>query len=87
MSAKTTKKLIAKVKSFSDLRAKAKTDERYQKLAIAAAENVGGPATDFEGAIRYLLGHVMSLVGEYGMDEDEAEETMLDEINFCRDCI
>lgn len=83
------KKLIPKVTSYQDLANKAKTDERYQRLAIAAAENIGGPDCkgDYKKALQSLYDHWCSLVGEYGDDESDAEQSIVDEINFVRDCI
>jgi hypothetical protein len=73
-------KLIPKVKSLNELRNLAKTDERYAKLLLAGAENLGGMGykkDDLDGAYQYLC-----------MNADETDEKcVVAEVNFVRDCI
>lgn len=80
-------KKLKKVKSLRELRQLANNDAKYQELAVSAAQNIGAldsDSKDWNSAIRYLEMHMMSLVGEYGMDEDEAEKSIVDEVNFVR---
>ncbi len=84
----TKRKLIPKVTSLRELEGLAKLDPRYAALAMAAAENLGCPSCkDAKQAVRELEDYLMALVGEYGESEDVAEKTLIDEINFVRDCI
>lgn len=80
-----------KVKSFNDLKQRANEgDLRYQKLCCAALENLGGQAFGYiswNQAYCGLIDYVSSLVGEYGESELDAEQSVLDEINFVRECI
>ena len=80
-----------KVKSFTQLRQLATAgDERYQKLCCAALENLGGEPFGFNSwkqAYNGLLDFVSSMVGEYGESELDAEQSVLDEVNFVRECI
>jgi hypothetical protein len=73
-------KLMAKVTSLRDLRDRATTDEQYRKLAIAAAENLGGgPAhtASLDLAMRWLR-----------INADETDERgVIAEVNFCRDLV
>lgn len=80
-----------KVKSFNNLFNLANGgDERYQQLCCAALENLGGKGfgyKDWQKAYSGLIDYVSSLVGEYGESELDAEQSILDEINFVRECI
>lgn len=94
MMAKAAKaKKLAKVKSLWDLKQKAKVDERYKKIAAAAVDNIaadglrGKGPDEFENDVQALNSYLMSMVGEYGQSEDEAEEMLVDEINFVRDLV
>jgi hypothetical protein len=71
-------KLIPKVTSLFDLRAKAQVDDRYAKLAIAAAQNLGGSQVDtLDRAMRHL-----------NLNADATDEAgVVGEVNFCRDLI
>lgn len=70
-------KLIPKVTSLMDLRNKAKTDDRYLRLAIVAADNLGEKCSTLEQAMRWL-----------NTNADETDEDgVVGEINFCRDLI
>lgn len=72
-----TRRLLARITSLGDLRQRAKTDERYARLAIVAAQNLGGSAKDVAGALRWL-----------GTNADETDERgVVNEVNFCRDLI
>lgn len=85
-----------KVKSWHELYSLAEAgDERYQKLCIAALENLGGmiparrPMTPqdmkWKRAYSGLQDYIMALEGEYG--DNDAEKSVLDEVNFVRECI
>jgi hypothetical protein len=69
--------MMTKVKSLGDLRSKAQTDKRYEKLAIAAAENLGKKCDTLDKAMRWLETNAM----------ETDEDGVVDEINFVRDCI
>ena len=88
------KKLNAKfpkVKSFDDLFSRSNEgDLQYQKLCCAALENLGGKAFGYKQwklAYGGLQDYLMSMIGEYGESELDAEQSILDEINFVRECI
>lgn len=70
---------MKKVTSFSDLRAKAATDPRYNKLGILAAGNLGHQPRNFTDAMNSLQMEAM----ESGL----GEEGIVDEINFCIDMV
>lgn len=63
------------VTSLYDLRQKARTDARYAKLAMVAAQNLGGMPTNLDGAIRWFE---LSM-----METGEDEKSIVNEINFC----
>jgi hypothetical protein len=71
------KKLIQPVKSIADLRQLAKTDKRYEQLAIISAQNLGGTSKTLDSAIQWLLTNAM----------ETDEKAVVDEINFCRDLV
>jgi hypothetical protein len=88
----TKTKLIPKITSLMDLRNRAKTDTRYLKLAIAAAENLGGQvrrgkhlddpdSTDAAIALR----DAMDMLNISANETDE--DGVVDEVNYCRDLI
>lgn len=84
--------LIAKVTSLSDLANKCRLDEPgYRDLAAATVENLACDhmrhGEGWQADVQALVAHTGSMVGEYGMDEDDAESGLVDEINFVRDCI
>ena len=97
MSKKTTMKKtrpIAKVKSLVDLHSRATKDERYQRLCIVAARNLGceprqisDRETKWRAHYQELINYVTALVSEYGGDEDKAFRDVCEEVNFVRDCI
>ena len=71
-------KLIPAVRSLPELAQLARKDPRYRALAIAGAQNIGGPASeDLEEQLRYLYMHAA----------EASEEGVVDEVNFCRDLI
>ena len=92
---KKTLRLIEPVTCLSDLAAKAKEDEAYQRLAIVALRNLGcehladsrRSVTKYGAYVIGLYSYWSSLVGEYGIDEDQAEDDVVDEVNHVRDCI
>ena len=81
---------LAPVRSIGDLRTRAQTDYRYAKLARLSAENLGwwpwiptmtGP-TELDQCIDWLT------INAQETDQDgEGEQMVVDEINFCRDCV
>lgn len=72
------KKLIPKVASLHDLEDKARVDERYRMLAMAASENLGGPCRTLNDAMQWL---------HLNANETNSEQGVVDEVNFCRDLI
>ncbi len=76
-----------KVKSWTELRQLCESgDQRYQKLCIAGLENLGGQATtNWRKAYKGLQDYIMALEGEY--QDDNAEQNVLDEVNYVRECI
>ena len=74
-------KLLPEVKSLGHLRQLCATanptNEWYRKLAIAAANNLGGDARDHNQAISHLEIEAM----------ETDEEGIVEEINFCRDLV
>lgn len=87
--------MMSPVKSIGDLNKRCQDgDMRYQALAIVALSNIGGEhlaeegsGPDWEKAVFGLRQYWCSLVGEYGIDEEAAEEQLVDEINFVRNCV
>ena len=69
--------LIPKVSSLFDLKSKATDDPRYAKLAIVAANNLGGDTRTLAGALRWLDLNAM----------ETSEEGVVGEINFVRDLV
>ena len=68
---------VKPVNSLMDLYSKAKTDSNYEKLAIKSATNLGSYGNNISSAMDYLK-----------MVADEtSEEGVVDEINFCIDCL
>ena len=66
--------MLAPVKSISDLRSRAIKNPDYRKLAISAANNLGGDCNTLDEAIRWL-----------NINASETDEAgVVDEINFCR---
>ena len=68
---------MAPVRSLAELRFKAGKDENYKKLAIMAAQNLGGTYTTLDEAMRWL---------ETNATETD-EEGVVEEINFVRDLV
>jgi len=69
---------LKKVHSLSELRQLAFQDENYKKLALAAADNLGGNSRgDLNRAMQWL-----------NTNADETDEQgVIDEVNFCRDLV
>jgi len=76
-AAAKNKKLIAKVKTLAELRMLAKTDKRYEQLAIIAAQNLGDDAKSLEAAMKWLNTNAM----------ETDEKGVVAEVNFCRDLV
>jgi hypothetical protein len=74
---KTKIKLMPKVRSLAELRNLAETDERYKKLMIVSASNLGQPNANEQVAYESLENCVM----------ETDEQGVVDEINFCRDLV
>lgn len=72
-------KLIKPVRSINELLFLAKTDILYEKLAVIAANNLGG---DVE-----TLAEARVVLNMNAGDTDVEESALVDEINFCRDLI
>lgn len=70
-------KLIPKVTSLMDLRAKAASDKRYLELMMKACANLGGMATEPGAAYRWLEANAM----------ETSEKGVVAEVNFCRDLV
>ena len=69
---------VTPVGSIWELQSKAKTDPNYEKLAIISANNLG-----FSGS-----GGLSSALNWLSLSADEtSEEGVVDEINFCIDCL
>jgi len=77
MKSKTSK--LAPVDSIADLFHRAAKDERYAKLAVAAANNLGGNVKegDLRGARQWLE----------TTDAEVNDGNVVEEINFCRDLV
>ena len=69
---------IAPVQSLAQLRSMAFRNEAYKRLALTAAENLGGsPNGDLNKAMEWL-----------NVNADETDEQgVVEEINFCRDLV
>lgn len=73
---------IPAVLSLRDLHHKALTDKRYVELAKDAASNLGGVNMNtLDKAMDYLKQECSEQYQQTGID---SEETILEEINFCR---
>jgi hypothetical protein len=70
--------MLAKVTSLFDLFHKAKTDKRYELLAIVAAKNLGGGVRTLEEAESWL-NLTANDVGDC--------RGVVEEVNFCRDLV
>lgn len=70
----TAKKRMGKVLSIGDLNHRAQTDERYHRLAMMSAQNLGGTPKDLQEAIKWL---------NINADETDSETGVVKEINFC----
>lgn len=82
MAKKAKNALLPKITSLFDLRRRAGTDPRYVRLAVVAANNLGGNVKDgdFNAAMRWLNTNAT----EAG---DESGEMIVAEINDVRDLI
>ena len=68
---------VKPIDSIWELQSKAKTDPNYEKLAIISSANLGSYGDNLQTAMNYL-----------NMVADEtSEEGVVDEINFCIDCL
>ena len=74
---KSKKVVIPAVVSIYDLSNKARTDERYNKLAMLAASNLGGSPRNLDDAIQWLRTNA----------QETDEQGVVGEINFCRDLV
>jgi hypothetical protein len=80
MSKKKVINGLAPISSLMELRKLASEDERYEKLLHAAAENLGGSSgSSLDVSYRWLLSSASEVEG--------GEDTVVDEVNFCRDLI
>ena len=70
--------MLAKVTSLFDLFNKAKTDKRYELLAIIAAKNLGGGIKTLDEAEKWL-NITANDVGDC--------RGVVEEVNFCRDLV
>lgn len=84
-------KPLAKLKSLRELCTLAKTDDRYKFLIIITLENFGcehlAPRRNEQPkweAYSNGIYQIQSLVGEYGIAEDEVFHDVLEEINSLR---
>jgi hypothetical protein len=59
-----------------------KLRERYERLAILAAQNLGGDGENLEKAFETLVNNA----NETDSDEFDGEQGVVDEINNVRDC-
>lgn len=64
---------MKKIQSIGELNRLASTDDKYLKLAIAAANNLGGNVKNLTQAIHWLNVNA----------SETDEEGVIDEINFC----
>lgn len=72
---------MRKVSSIADLFNLAATDERYQKLALMAHSNLGGPqVNDYNKTREWFETSAQEVEMETGED---GEKGIVDEINFC----
>lgn len=68
---------LPKVTSLNELENLASENQRYQQLAIIAAQNLGGALNELEAAMRWLRTNAM----------ETTEEGVVEEVNFCRDLV
>lgn len=69
---------MAPILSLAQLRTKALKDPNYRKLAILAAESLGGdPGEDLNKALDWL--NTIAI--------ESSEEGVIEEVNFCRDLL
>ena len=69
---------MRKVTSLNDLYNLAAKDERYAKLLIISAENLGGRINSQQDAMQHL---------DMNADAVGDEEMVVDEVNFCLDLV
>jgi hypothetical protein len=90
--AKTSVKLIPKVKSLGELRTLAAVSPSYLQLAICGAENLGGHVRQVENmepgsaAYKTALTDAMRVL-EMNAQETANERGVVAEVNFVRDCV
>lgn len=84
-------KRVKKFTSLRDARERAAAGDKTAQLCIIAClTNLGceqladGPGSKWERHYRGFNIYLMSMVGEYGMDEGQAESDLLDELNNAR---
>ena len=63
-----------KIKTLAELGRLARMDERYARLAMDAARNLGGSPTSVDSAMRWLYTNA---------NETDDEQAVVDEVNFC----
>lgn len=78
-------------KSLRDLRERCEAGETAaQEAAVNAVENLGvthlesGGGEHWRQCLSALQAYLASLEGEYGQDYDDAEKTLVGEVNFVR---
>lgn len=80
-------KLIPKVQSLSELYRLAARDDRYARLLIAAAQNLGGP--DFT-KLHFPISPKQQAIARQWLDtnaNETSERGVVKEVNYCRDLI
>mgnify|MGYP003349890384 CR=1 FL=1 len=69
---------MAPVQSLAQLKCKARKDPNYKRLALLAADNLGGDTgDDLEKALRWLDTNAL----------ETDEDGVVEEVNFCRDLV
>jgi hypothetical protein len=77
---KTTKTTMTPVANLADLRRRAQVDASYRRLALIAAENLGGdPREDLDKALRWLRMNALEVDTERG--DGRGERLVVDEVN------
>lgn len=70
--------MVKKVSSLYELNSLAQVDERYRKLMICAAENLGG---EIDGDVKKAY----AWLKDNAMESDE--KSVVGEVNFCRNLV
>jgi hypothetical protein len=65
---------LKKVRSLGELRQLARSDSNYEKLAIIAAQNLGGSPKNLDDALHWI---------DINASESGSERGVVGEINFC----